>query len=182
MIPDILANLIIPLYTILFTQGYGWFTTNFSVIGNIDKKLAFLVWGILVGWYFYLIDRKIKSHISAGKAGNRLIPAALILLFCAITTPYLPEELPLKAFLHIVFAFLSAVLLLLYLLIIIWNQYRMNPQTYTPYLIGLGSIAVISVFLLVLAGIVSSALEIFVTITTVTLSLRLSKQISRNAA
>ena len=52
----VLAYLIIPVYTIAFTGGYNWFTTNFSVIGNLmDKKLAFLIWGIVVGLYFYLL-------------------------------------------------------------------------------------------------------------------------------
>ena len=36
---------IIPLYTILFTRGYNWFTTNLSVIANFfDKKKAFFLW------------------------------------------------------------------------------------------------------------------------------------------
>lgn len=64
MIIKILAYFIIPIYTVLFTRGYNWFTTNFSVIGNIfDKKLAFFVWGILVGVYFYMIYRQIRSLI-----------------------------------------------------------------------------------------------------------------------
>jgi len=182
MLLNILANIVIPLYTILFTRGYGWFTTNFSVIGNIDKKLAFLIWGILVGWYFYLIDRKIKASMPTGRIGPHMIPAALVLLFCAITTPYLPEELPFKAFLHIVFAFLSAVLLLVYLFMIIWNQYRRDPQSYISYLIGLVIITTGSAILLAIVGIVSSALEIFVTITTVIMALRLAERISRPAA
>lgn len=179
MLLNFLANLIIPIYTILFTSGYDWFTTNFSVIGNIDKKLAFLIWGILVGWYFYLIDRKIKGTLSVGKLASGLIPFALILLFCAITTPYLPEVLPLKAFLHIIFAFFSAVLLLCYLFLIIWKQYRRNQKRYRSYLIGLSGIVICSAVLLVIVGIVSSALEIFVTITTVIMSLRLSRTVGQ---
>ena len=60
----VLAYLIIPVYTIAFTGGYNWFTTNFSVIGNLmDKKLAFLIWGIVVGLYFYLIYRRLRPLV-----------------------------------------------------------------------------------------------------------------------
>ena len=58
-----------------------------------------------MGSYFYMIHRNIKSRAALHPICARLIPAALVLLFCAITTPYLPEELPLKSVLHIVFAF-----------------------------------------------------------------------------
>ena len=88
----VLAYLIIPVYTIAFTGGYNWFTTNFSVIGNLmDKKLAFLIWGIVVGLYFYLIYRRLRPLVRLRPLFSQLIPAALALLFCAITTPYLPD-------------------------------------------------------------------------------------------
>lgn len=170
----ILAYFIIPIYTLLFTRGYSWFTTNFSVIGNlVDKKLAFFIWGILVGGYFFLIFRKLKMQIDLLPACSKLIPAALILLFCAITTPYLPDEMPLKSFLHIVFAFLAAVLLLAFLFLVCWSQYRLFPGRYLPFLIGLAGIVSVSASLLVLVGIVSSILEIFVTFTTVIMAERL---------
>ena len=51
---NLIAYIIIPAYTILFVKGYGWFTTNFSVIGNyLHRKDAFVLWGVLVGAYFY---------------------------------------------------------------------------------------------------------------------------------
>ena len=121
----VLAYLIIPVYTIAFTGGYNWFTTNFSVIGNLmDKKLAFLIWGIVVGLYFYLIYRRLRPLVRLRPLFSRLIPAALTLLFCAITTPYLPDEMPLKSFLHIVFAFVSTVLVLIYLAAVVWVRCR----------------------------------------------------------
>ena len=176
----VLAYLIIPVYTIAFNGGYNWFTTNFSVIGNLmDKKLAFLIWGIVVGLYFYLIYRRLRPLVRLRPLFSQLIPAALALLFCAITTPYLPDEMPLKSFLHIVFAFVSTVLLLIYLAAVVWVRYRLNPGPYRPYLAGLALILVISLVLLAMAGIISSALEIFVTLTTVAMSERLSNRIRR---
>ena len=81
--------------------------------------------------------------------------------------------MPLKSFLHIVFAFVSTVLLLIYLAAVVWVRYRLNPGPYRPYLAGLALILVISLVLLAMAGIISSALEIYFTITSVILTRRL---------
>ena len=98
----VLAYGIIPLYTILFTRGYGWFTTNLSVIANyFDKKRAFFIWGLLVGGYYYWVHRRIREMSEQSPLCLKAIPGAILLLFCSITTPYLPEEMPLKADLHI---------------------------------------------------------------------------------
>lgn len=173
------AYFLIPVYTVLFTRGYNWFTTNFSVIGNFfDRKKSFFLWGVLVGSYFYMIHRNIKSSAALHPICARLIPAALVLLFCAITTPYLPEELPLKSVLHIVFAFLSAVLVLLYLLWIIRTRYQTEPGAYRPFLYGWGAIVGVSVILLAVAGIISSALEIYVTLTSVAMAQRLACRVA----
>ena len=177
------AYFLIPVYTVLFTRGYNWFTTNFSVIGNFfDRKKSFFLWGVLVGSYFYMIHRNIKSRAALHPICARLIPAALVLLFCAITTPYLPEELPLKSVLHIVFAFLSAVLVLLYLLLVIWSQYQIYPQVYRGFLYGWLAIVGGSALLLAAAGIISSALEIYVTLTSAAMAERLISRIARQAA
>lgn len=173
------AYFLIPVYTVLFTRGYNWFTTNFSVIGNFfDRKKSFFLWGVLVGSYFYMIHRNIKSRAALHPICARLIPAALVLLFCAITTPYLPEELPLKSVLHIVFAFLSAVLVLLYLFWIIRTRYQTEPGAYRPFLYGWGAIVGVSVILLAVAGIISNALEIYVTLTSVAMAQRLACRVA----
>lgn len=178
MIYSLLAYLIIPAYTVLFVKGYGWFTTNFSVIGNyVHRKDAFVLWGILVGCYFYFSLRSIVGKMEHKPKGTSLIPISLILLFCAITTPYLPEELPFKSFLHIIFAFVAAVLLLVCLFIIIWRQYRLFPACYAPFLYAWSGIVAGSSFLLILVGIISSALEIYFTVTTVILTRRLQERI-----
>ena len=158
------AYFLIPVYTVLFTRGYNWFTTNFSVIGNFfDKKRSFFLWGVLVGSFFYISHRKVKSRLTLNPVCGRMVPAALALLFFAITTPYLPEELPLKSVLHIIFAFLSALLVLLFLLLVIWSQYQIYPHVYRRYLYG-------------------SALEIYVTLTSAAMAERLTCRIARQAA
>ena len=81
--------------------------------------------------------------------------------------------MPLKASLHIVFAFLSGVLILLYFLWIIVLQYRQAPGLYRPLFTGIIAIIIGSCFLFLLAGIVSSALETFLTVSISILAYRL---------
>ncbi|NBH74022.1 hypothetical protein D3Z51_18860 [Clostridiaceae bacterium] len=159
------AYVLIPIYTILFVQGSNWLTTNFSVIGNkIGREEEFVLWGLIVGIYFFGSLRLIITRMPAMPGHTWLIPLALVLLACAVTTPYLPEKLPLKSRLHIAFAFLAAVCLILCLARIVWVLYQDNRKKYRPYLLGLVGILSFSVFLFFIAGIISSALEIFFTI------------------
>lgn len=157
--------ILIPAYTIFFVQGNNWFTTNFSVIGNrIEQQEEFVLWGLLVGIYFYWHLRKIISAMEPAPKARWLIPLALTLLTFAITTPYLPQQFPLKSFLHVIFAFTAAVCLTVCIFLILWALFRKNPSKYSPYLRSLAAITAISALLLISAGIVSSALEIFYTI------------------
>ena len=143
----------------------GGFTTNFSVLGNIaGRNEAFVLWGLMVGIYFFVCLRKIFRHMPEKPAGTWLVPLALVLLDFAVTTPYLPEMFPLKAYLHIVFAFLAAACLILCVFLTVLKLYQRDPREYRPYLWGIGIIVAVSAFLFILAGIVSSALEIFFTV------------------
>lgn len=171
-----IAYFLIPAYTVLFTKGSDWFTTNFSVIGNlIGRREEFVLWGLIVGIYFFWCLQKIVSRMRQKPAGTWMVSVSLVLLVFAITTPYLPDILPLRAFLHIIFAFMAAVCLIVSLFLIVWRLYRQD-RSYRPYLVGLGGIVVCSAFLLLLAGIVSSALEIFFTIMTVVMVYRLYRR------
>ena len=179
MLSALTAYLIIPLYTILFAAGSDWFDTNFSVIGNmVGRQAEFVLWGLIVGIYFFRCLRRIIRLMPVPFAGAWLVPFSLLLLTFALTTPYLPERLPLKAFLHVVFAFLSAVCLLLCLALIIGKLYRHSREGYRSYLAGIIAIAAVSAALLLAAGIVSSALEIFFTISTAVLSHRLQLRLA----
>ena len=83
----------------------------------------------------------------------------------------------LKSVLHIVFAFLSAVLVLLYLLWIIRTRYQTEPGARQAFLVD-GAIVGVSVILLAVAGIISSALEIYVTLTSVAMAQRLACRVA----
>ena len=55
-----ITYILIPINTILFVQGSNWFTTNFSVIGNrIGREEEFVLWGLMVGIYFFWSLRQI---------------------------------------------------------------------------------------------------------------------------
>ncbi len=97
-------------------------------------------------------------------AGTWLVPQALVLLDFAVNTPYLPEMFPLKAYLHLVFAFLAAACLILCVFRTVLKLYQRDPREYRPSLWGLGIIVAVYAFLFILAGIVSSALEIIFTV------------------
>lgn len=178
MFINFIAYALIPVYTVLFVENSNWFTTNFSVLGNLaERRTAFVLWGLLVGIYFFWCLRRIIAHMEKQPRGTWLIPTSLVLLTFAITTPYLPEALPLKSFLHIIFAFMAAVCLMCCLYLIVITLWRGNKKTYRIYLAALICITLISAALLCLVGIVSSALEIFFTITTVILVQRLYKTV-----
>ena len=131
------------------------------------------------GGKLFLYDTpEYKIPCSAAPNLRQIDTGCTVLLVCAITTPYLPEELPLKSVLHIVFAFLSAVLVLLYLFWIIRTRYQTEPGAYRPFLYGWGAIVGVSVILLAVAGIISSALEIYVTLTSVAMAQRLACRVA----
>lgn len=160
-----MTYLFIPAYTILFVQDSNWFTTNFSVIGNnLGRQEEFVLWGLIVGIYFFWCLETIVARMPSPPRGMWLIPLALILLVFAITTPYLPEQLPLRAFLHVVFAFTAAVCLMVSIIVIIWKLYRQEPGKYRLFLAAAIGLVAGSAGLLAAAGIVSSALEVFFTI------------------
>lgn len=184
MLTAFTAYILIPVYTFLFAINSDWFRTNFSVLGNIaGRKEAFVLWGLIVGIYFFCILRKIVRNMPQKPTGVWLIPTALVLLDFAVTTPYLPEEMPLKSSLHIVFAFLAAVCLVLCLFFIILKLYQTaemaEKSIYLLYLSGMGAIVIVSAFLFILAGIVSSALEIFFTVSATLMAYRLYLRICK---
>lgn len=177
MLPELIAYLIIPTYTIFFAADSNWFTSNFSVLGNqTGWEMCFTLWGLLVGTYFFWCLRKIVHSMPKSPRGTWLIHTALLLLTFAITTPYLPNTLPRQAFLHVIFAFFSSVCLILVLFLILWKLRQKDSQTYLPFLFGLAAITCISLFLILLVGIISSALEIFFTITVSILVCRLYRR------
>ncbi len=159
---DLLSYVLVPLYTLFFSIDFDPLTSNFSVIGNIiGKEGGFLLWGILLGFCLLYILSGVSKNLNLSRKKRHLVKAGLVSLFASIATPYLPDKLPVKAVLHILLAALSAFFLILYLFFASAALCQINPSAGKAALLSLGIMLIISLFLLLLAGIISSALEIF---------------------
>lgn len=177
---DVTAWFIIPAYTLLFACGAPWLTTNFSVLGSFaDGRLAFLIWGVLMGCYFQTALARVLPRLQGGRWATRGKDTALILLALSVLTPYLPQQTPFRSFLHVVFAAASSVLLLLVLLVLTVGWYRRVGRPALPYLLWVVGTCLVSLALLAWAGIVSSALEVFLTVSLTLLVWRLGRGAGR---
>lgn len=179
MLLSCIAYVVIPLYTLLFVYGTNWFTSNLSVIGSWPtRRMAFFLLGILIGFYYYEVLKRLLIYLPRHIWENRLLSTAFLLLLLAVTIPYLPDVFPLQAILHVASAFLSSVFLALCLYLILWRLSALSPSAryvLRPYRISMVGITAISILLLIIAGIISTALELFFIIATTILVQKLYK-------
>lgn len=177
MILKLTAYIIIPLYTLLFVGGTNWFTTNLSVIGSASRRqIAFFILGVLIGSYYHIVLGRLARLLPPHRLGKLIAHLALLLLLLAVATPYLPSRFPLEALLHTMFAFTASLLLLVSLYLTIWQLSRLSPafkKRMRHYRRGLLIITMISGFLLLIAGMITTALELFFVITTTIMVQRL---------
>ena len=125
---------------------------------------------------YYTILKKLLANLPHRIWESCILHTALFLLLLAVTIPYLPDSVPLQAFLHVVFAFTASLLLGLCLYLVLWRLSSISEAAHKilrPYRISMVAITFISAMLLLIAGIISSALEIFFIITTTILVQRL---------
>lgn len=174
---DLFACFLIPAYTLLFAGSVEWFGTNFSVIAvtGKDHYWGFVYWGVMAGGYFAVMLTKLALILP--RLWQRIVVCLLTLLAClalgyALAIPYLPDDFPGFASLHVVLAAGACVLLMLALLLVLLFLYRRGPER-RPLLVRWGLIAGGSGLLFLLAGMVSSALEVFFTITAALLTRRI---------
>ena len=175
---DLFACFLIPAYTMLFAGSVEWLGTNFSVIAvtGKDHYWGFVYWGALSGGYFAVMLTKLALILP--RLWQRSAVCLLALLAClalgyALAIPYLPDDFPGFASLHVVLAAGACVLLMLALLLVLLSLYRDSPENYRLLLVRWGLIVGGSGLLFLLAGMVSSALEVFFTITAALLTRRI---------
>lgn len=175
---DLFACFLIPAYTLLFAGSVEWLGTNFSVIAvtGKDHYWGFVYWGALAGGYFAVMLTKLALILP--RLWQRSAVCLLALLAClalgyALAIPYLPDDFPGFASLHVVLAAGACVLLMLALLLVLLSLYRDSPENYRLLLVRWGLIVGGSGLLFLLAGMVSSALEVFFTITAALLNRRI---------
>ena len=112
MLLSCIAYAVIPIYTLLFVKGTNWFTSNLSVIGSWpNRRTSFFFLGTIIGLYYYTILKKLLANLPHRIWESCILHTALFLLLLAVTIPYLPDSVPLQAFLHVVFAFTASLLL-----------------------------------------------------------------------
>ena len=191
MVLSVVSYIVIPLYTLLFVRGTAWFSSNFSVISSLkEKENAFALWGALVSCTLYrMLFPLIQSAPFSKNSYARLcrppfrrfcyllLNLAFLFLIAAVIVPYLPGQFPIQAGLHIFFAFFSAVFLFLCLIVLIYTFYTSRPARYAPYFFSVWASAAVSILLLKIAGIVSTVLEVFVTIAACVLVRKLYREV-----
>lgn len=175
---DFFACFLIPAYTLLFAGSVRWFGTNFSVLAvtGPDHYRGFIYWGVLAGGYFLVLLNALAAVLPlrwAGRAVRLLAAAACLCLAYVLAIPYLPDFFPRDAVLHVLLAASACVLLMAALLVIILTLRRRDPDRWSGPLRAWVGIAVCCGVLFLIPRMVSTALEVFFTISSTLLARRL---------
>lgn len=166
---DLFACFLIPAYTLLFAGSVEWFGTNFSVIAvtGPDHYRGFLWWGILAGGYFFVMLNRLAAPLPRrwARVWVRLLAlCAVLALSYALAIPYLPRYFPKYAALHVALAAGACVLLMVNLQFIILFYRRRDPERWAGAVRFCWFMAAGCVLLFLIPRMVSTALEVFFTI------------------
>ena len=175
---DFFACFLIPAYTLLFAGSVQWFGTNFSVIAvtGPDHYRGFVYWGILAGSYFFVMLSRTAFvlPLRGARVLVRLLTVCAVLsLAYAVASPYLPAFFPRYAALHVALAAGACVLLMLALLVVLLALRRTDRERWRKPLWGWGLIVAGSAVLFLIPMMVSTALEVFFTISAALLTRRI---------
>ena len=168
---DFFTCFLIPAYTLLFAGSVEWFGTNFSVIAvtGPDHYRGFVYWGVLAGGFFFVILSRLAFALprrSARVLVRLLTVCAVLSLAYAVAIPYLPEYFPKYAALHVLLAAGACVLLMLALLAVLLALRPADPARWKKPLRAWGAIVAGSALLFLIPRMVSTALEVFFTVST----------------
>lgn len=166
---DFFACFLIPAYTLLFAGSMQWFGTNFSVIAvtGPDHYRGFVYWGVLAGGYFFVMLNRLAFRLPGRwmRTLVRLLAACAVLsLAYALAIPYLPRYFPKYAALHVLLAAGACVLLMADLLFIILVFRRRDPDRWAGAMGFCRFIIIGCAILFLIPMMVSTALEVFFTI------------------
>lgn len=175
---DFVSCFLIPAYTLLFAGSVHWFGTNFSVLAvtGADHYRGFVYWGVLAGGYFFVMLSRLAFTLPhrGTRAWVRLLTVCAVLsLAYAVAIPYLPEYFPKYAALHVLLAALACSLLMLALLVILLALRRQDQVRWARPLRAWGLIALVCAVLFLVPRMVSTALEVFFTISAALLTRRI---------
>lgn len=161
---DLFTIYLIPGVTIFLASFDSWTGTNLSVLGNrTGNKLLFAVWGFATGIYYCVYVRYL-FHIGKYRnpEGRTLMYTAAVFLLMAVMIPYMPEEYPLKADIHVLLAFFSPVLLAFSIIGFLRFLSSRDRMRFRRAWGILWMMAACSVLFLLEAGFITSFLEIFI--------------------
>ena len=154
---------LLPTYTLSFAGSSDWFRSNFSILAVVSPEdyRKFVFWGACSMGYFYVLLARLAlrvPHPWARRSVFLLALTACVSLGYAMLIPYLPDQIPGWAKLHVVLAAGSCVVLLAAVLILLlywrkWNLLKIWLALNLCYGI-----------LFLSAGMVTSALEVFFTL------------------
>ena len=166
---DLFACFLIPAYTLLFAGSVAWFGTNFSVLAvtGADHYRGFIYWGVLAGGYFFVLLSKLAFALPRRRSRvlvRLLTLCAVLSLAYALAIPYLPAQFPKYAALHVALAAGACALLMLALLTVTLALGREEPERYRGALRNWVLTVVGCAVLFLLPGMVTTALEVFFTI------------------
>ena len=172
------ACFLIPGYTLWFAGSVAWFRTNFSVIAvtGVDNYRGFIYWGILLGGYFLVMLTRLALVLPRFRQRltmHLLTLAACLCLAYALAIPYLPAYFPRYATLHVLLAALASVLLMVALLLCLLWLNRTQTKKYQTLLWAWLLIAIVCGVLFFIPRMVSSALEVFFSISATLLTRKL---------
>lgn len=165
----LISCVLIPFLTVFASGGKDFLTSNFSVTADsASGQLYLFLWAALSGVFFrFLIRRIIGQAAALLTAGHEpaLADLSVSFLLAAVLIPYRPKRYRLLSALHILFALSASVIWYLVLLSLALRFYFADPRTFA----GMTAVFLYSAFLaaalfLLSDFIVSSALEIFVTV------------------
>ena len=174
---DFWACFLLPGYTLLFAGSVKWFSTNFSVLAvtGANHYRGFLIWGLLAGMYFLVTLGCLASTLKRTwqrRGAYLLLAAGGICLAAGLPLPYLPARYPQVSQLHTLLLFSACVWMmgaLLWLLL----SFQREEGGYDRLIWAWCGIAAGCGVLFVLAGIISTALEVFFTLSAAQLVRRL---------
>lgn len=161
------ACFLLPGYTLLFAGG-AWLNTNFSVraAAGAGAYRGFLVWGALAGGYFLVLLTRMSAALRPGwprRSAGLLLSAAAVELGLGLPLPYLPERCPRLAQLHTLLLFSACAGLMGAMLILLLALEREDSR-YGPLVRVWWAVTAGCAGLFALSGIISTALEVFLTL------------------
>lgn len=181
MLSSLIAYFIIPSYTLLFVSSTNWFTLNLSVLGSRpESSLNFLLLGLLIGLYYRTMLGRILARLPYPKVPLFLLNGALVLLFFAVSTPYLPARFPMRSFLHVVFAFIASMLLLACMLLTVKRLAWVNPRLSHICMNFLINLILICAALFIITGIINTAMEVIFLLSTTIMTQLIYKSLQSN--